>query len=171
MAKIKEQGIVYKACRKAYIGNYFLVMLIVIFLSFFLQKLNLTFTFFPKTYDQIWKTFFVLGSLGLIAFLIEEPAVEGLLRKYVVTNNEVMKIEGILRKKKIVIPYQSVADVRIKKGVVGRIFNYGSVEVAGMKESIFMKAVDNPEEIQRIIQNKLNIFRSTVIKRKGVKEE
>ena len=65
----------------------------------------------------------------------------------------------------MVVPFQSVADVRVSKGIVGRIFNFGDVDVIGFKDGILMKGMKNPEEIQRIIQSKLNITRESMIKR------
>jgi membrane protein YdbS with pleckstrin-like domain len=91
------------------------------------------------------------------------------IRKYVITNNEVMKVEGILRKKKFAIPYQSIADVKMSKGVVGRIFNFGNIEIMGFKEPIHMKGIRNPDEVLRIIENKVNLMRNRVIQDREIK--
>jgi uncharacterized membrane protein YdbT with pleckstrin-like domain len=159
MVKIPEKGVKYKTSRIAYIGNYLLAILIIFFLLLLIQKLNLGFFLFPKTLGQVFSTFLIIGFVGLTAYFIEEPVIERIIRHYVVTNNEVIKIEGIIRKKRIAIPYQSVADVRVTKSFVGRVFNFGNVEISGFKDSITMKGMRDPEEIYRIIQNKISRFR------------
>jgi membrane protein YdbS with pleckstrin-like domain len=86
--------------------------------------------------------------------------VERAMRQYYVTNNEVMEIEGFVRKKRTVIPYQSIADVKVVKGVAGRIFRFGDVIIAGMKESIKMKGMKNPDEIYKIMENKIALMKT-----------
>ena len=111
------------------------------------------------------------GILSIASGFAEQPEWERLFKKYIITNNEIIKIEGILDKKQTVIPYQSVADVGITKSFLGRIVNVGTVNVRGFKEGgdIVLKGVRNPEEVQRIIQNKMNLLRETTIK--GLKKK
>jgi membrane protein YdbS with pleckstrin-like domain len=159
MAKIPEKGLMYKTARISYITNYCIVVLLIVFLFLLWQKFNLSFTFSPKTVEELTSVLIFFAFFIVIAYLIEEPAIERLIRQYLVTDDEVVKIEGIIRKKRIAIPYQSVADVRVIKGVIGRIFNFGNIEVSGFKDAITMKGLRNPEEIYRIIQNKIARFR------------
>lgn len=156
---IPEKGLFYRASRRAYVGNYAVAILFLIFFLLVYQRFQLSFTLLPLTPDQAVSSLVVLGFLAVVSFLFEEPVFEGIVRHYIVTNHEVVKVEGILRKKRIVIPYGSVADVSIKKSVFGRIFNYGDLVIMGFKEPIIMKALINPELIQRIIQNKISLFR------------
>ena len=112
--------------------------------------------------------FFVL--LALAAGMAEEPEWERILRRYIVTNNEIIKIEGLFTKKKTVIPYQTVADIRVTKTPLGRILNYGTVLVGGFKQGddIVLKGMRNPDEVYRVIQNKVNLLRE---KQMGVTRE
>jgi uncharacterized membrane protein YdbT with pleckstrin-like domain len=98
--------------------------------------------------------------LLIMVVLFEEPEVERLLRYYTITNTEVTKIEGILRKKKYAIPYQSVADVTLNKSIIGRIFNFGTIDVIGFKEGIKMKGMKNPDEIYNMIKQRIGSSRA-----------
>jgi uncharacterized membrane protein YdbT with pleckstrin-like domain len=162
--KIPEKGITYKTSRIAYIHNYILAALALVLLILIFPRLN--FSIIITNTQQLVSYMIFFGFVVVISFLIEEPSIEQWIRKYVITNNEVMKVEGILRKKKFAIPYQSIADVKMNKGVVGRIFNFGNIEIMGFKEPIHMKGIRNPDEVLRIIENKVNLMRNKMIQAK-----
>lgn len=159
--KIPDKGITYKTSRVSYIHNYVLALLVLVLL--FLVYPHLNFTIFIKSTQDLISYLIFFAFILTMTFLIEEPTIEQWVRKYVITNNEVMKVEGIFRKHKFAIPYQSIADVKMKKGIVGRIFNFGNIEVMGFKEPINMKGIRNPEEVLRIIENKVNLMRNKMI--------
>ena len=154
-----EKGVKYKTSRISYIANYFIIVLLIAFLFLLSQKFKLSFTLAAASVEEIIPAMTFLAFVVVAVYLAEEVDIERIIRQYVVTNNEIIKIEGIIRKKRIAIPYQSVADIKVIRGVVGRIFNFGNVEITGMKNSIIMKGMKNPEEIYRIIQNKISRFR------------
>jgi membrane protein YdbS with pleckstrin-like domain len=167
MKKLPERGLVYKTSKISYISNYLIMVLAAVL--FFLLLPNLKFTPSPKTLSEYWPTLAILGFLTLIIALFEQPSIERWRRRYIVTNNEIIKEEGILRKLKVTIPFQSVADVKIEKGIIGRILNFGTIHVTGFGQNnvIVMKGMHNPEEIYSIIRNKIHLMRKTVIKRKS----
>lgn len=145
-----EKNIKYKTTRISYMASYFLVPLVIFFLSILLLYLE----------NTKWYNIAIAGCLVVVCFLLLEPEWERAVREYYITNSEVMEIEGLLRKKRTVIPYQSVADVKVIKGVVGRIFRFGDVVIAGMKESIRMRGMKNPDEIYKIIENKIVLMKT-----------
>jgi membrane protein YdbS with pleckstrin-like domain len=167
--KIPEKGAVYKTSRVAYMQNYVIAALVAILLVLIFPYLN--FTIFITNISELISYLIVFGLIIVITFMFEEPTIERWIRRYVVTNNEVMKIEGIIRKKKFAIPMQSIADVKLSKGIVGRIFNFGNIEIMGFKEGISMKGIRNPDEVLRMIENKVNLMRTKVIKRPEVAGE
>jgi uncharacterized membrane protein YdbT with pleckstrin-like domain len=139
-----EERLKYKTSRISFIFNYFLAILV--FILFLLLLPYLTFSWSILVYYLLFL---------IILALILEPEAERVLREYFITNAEVIKIEGILTKKRISIPYQSVADVRVIKGIVGRIFNYGNIIVKGVKDDIIMKGIKNPEQAYNLINKKI----------------
>ncbi len=162
--KIPDKGITYKTSRLSYMHNYILAAMALVLLVLIFPRLN--FSIIITNTQQLVSYVIFFGFVIAISFLIEEPSIEQWVRKYVITNNEVMKVEGILRKKRFAIPYQSIADVKMNKGIVGRIFNFGNIEIMGFKEPIHMKGIKNPEEVLRIIENKVNLMRNKMIKDK-----
>ena len=170
--KIPEKGVVYKTSRVAYVSNYILLILFLLFVFLLWPFLNLNFYLLPKTPGQLFSTMVIFVFILIGTYMIEEPAVERIVRQYVVTNHEATKIEGLLRKSRISIPYQSVADIKVEQGIVGRLLNFGNVIVTGVvrsekssgAESIVMKGLRNPNEVYRVIQNKINLMRGAIIK-------
>ena len=55
---------------------------------------------------------------------------------------------------------QNIADVSVRKGLIGRILNFGDIDVKGFKDEFTMKGLAKPEEVQRILQTKINLFRN-----------
>lgn len=157
--KTVESGVKYKTSRISYVTNYSIFILLVVFLFLLWQKFNLNLDFTLRSTENMVPFLVFSASLIIASYLLEEATIERIIRQYFVTDNEVIKLEGFLRKKRVVIPYQSVADVRVTKGVIGRIFNFGDVEVTGFKDAIVVKGVKDPDEICRIIQSKISRFR------------
>jgi len=167
-----EKGVTYKTSRISYMGNYALLGLVLILFFLVWTKFDIEFSLSPKTPHQLQSTLVAFGFLLAITFLLEEPSIERILRSYIITNHEVIKIDGFLRKHKITLPYASVADVQLHKGILGRIFNFGTVSVRGFKEGgeITIKGVRNPDEIHNIIKNKISLMRSKMISEQGPEE-
>ncbi|MHC4751286.1 MAG: PH domain-containing protein, partial [Planctomycetota bacterium] len=168
---IKERGIEIKRSRISYFYNYVLVVLVLIFFALVWAEFNLTFAFLPRSQIEFQKSFVVLGFVMLIAILLEEPTIYRMFCKYTITNSEVIKVEGIIRKTRIVLPYQSVANVIVYKGVLGRIFNFGDIRILGFKDQINMNGVRDPEVLYRIINNKIAVMRGTAPKVVGIERE
>lgn len=134
----------FKTARISYITNYVLAL--------FLLLLLVVFKYYLNADVSLWMTILIIFVSLLF---IEEPEIERILRQYYITNHEVMKIEGFISKRRTIIPYQSVADVKALKSVVGRALNFGTVEVAGFKDTIQMKGMKNPDEIYEMINEKI----------------
>lgn len=161
--EIAEKAIVYKTSRRAYFYNYVLVgLILVLFILVYTKTPYMSqFTLLPRTTSQLTSTLIVFGFLIFISFLIEEPVIERFIRQYHITNNEVMKVEGIISKKKIIIPYQSVSGLKVNQSITGRIFNFGNVDVHGFGETaLTMKGMGDPNEVYRIIENKISQFKT-----------
>jgi len=159
--KIPEHGLIFKTSRISYVANYFLVVLAFILLALVWPYLSLK-IFFTSYGDLLPFAIFSL-FIVMITFLIEEPSIEQIMRKYIVTNNEVIKVEGLIRKKRISIPHGNVSDIKVRKGVWGRILNFGDIEVTGFRENIVMKGIRGPDEVYKIIENKISLMRQSFI--------
>lgn len=162
-SKIPEKILVYKTSHRSHLSSYVLAILVsVLFVLLFtttpyLKQVRMP----PTTPAQFISTIIATSFLFLIMFLMQQPTMERFIRQYHITNIEVMKLEGIGSKKRVVIPYQSIAAVKVNKSIIGRILNYGDIEISGFGGNVIaMKGMSNPDVIYKIIENKISQFRA-----------
>lgn len=158
---LDERGAVINRARISYFYNYGMIVLVSVLFIISWSSLDLTFSFAPQTLDALWKSMVVLGFVGLLAFLIEEPTIDRHFRYYMITNSDVISVAGIIRKSKLTIPHQSISNVTFYKSIMGRIFNFGDVDVVGFGKKITMKSVPQPEVVYRMINNKISMMRGS----------
>ncbi len=157
----EPREIVLKTSRIYFLGNYIIAALTIIFLVLLYFSFHLKFTLFPKTQSEITSTFVLLGIFGVAGVMIEQPEWARFRTKLIVTMNEVIKHEGILNKERVVLPYATVADIRVERNVLGRILNYGTLSVSSFKagSDMILKGVRHPNKIHTMIQNRVNLIR------------
>lgn len=134
-----------RSSRISFVGNYFLG----ISLLFLMFIVNLTLTL-PAV---------VVYSLLIIAILLFlEP--EGIIvyKRYKLESDYISEIKGVFIKRQIDIPYRAIVDHRLKKGIIGRVLNYGDVVITGPKIEIKIRGIRRPERLYKEIENKLSNF-------------
>jgi membrane protein YdbS with pleckstrin-like domain len=151
------RGLVLKTSKRSYVVNYILIVLLVVLLTILFPIFDIQFSLSPRTVMEIIGTAVVLGFLLFIGFLFEEPLLERMMRAYMITNEEFVMVEGILRKRRIAIPMNGISDITVYKGVFGRMLNYGDVTIRGFKSEIVMKGLSDPDVMYRIAKNKVSI--------------
>ena len=152
----------YRATARAFVGNYLIAAGLVVLSVLVGSRVDLG-EFQPYLYVVLW---------GIAAVMAAEPKIQGIMTHYKVSGSEVVKVEGILRKKRHSIPHQGIGQVKVSKGILGRILNYGTVEVEGQNESntISMRHVRNPDEIRRVIREKIDSYKVAPGKRSPAKK-
>jgi uncharacterized membrane protein YdbT with pleckstrin-like domain len=158
-----REEITIKTSRIAYINNYIIALLIIVFAILFKSTFGLTFTLFPHSLGELVSSFIILGFFAVAAFLLEQPEWERFTKQYVITLNEVIAIEGLLTKRKIILPYGSISEVTVNKSVFGRMLNYGDLFIGAFRtgSDIHMKGMRNASMIHEIIQNRINMIRES----------
>jgi membrane protein YdbS with pleckstrin-like domain len=142
-------GTVYKTSRLSYVSNYILVVLVLVF----------TLLLYP--YIGTGRFFYLIYIPPIVAFVMFlEPESERAIRQYIVKDDEIVKIDGLITKKRISIPYRSIADTRVVKNIIGRMFKIGDIEINGYKDKIKMKGMKRPDEICKIIEEKIKMLRT-----------
>jgi len=131
-----------RTSRISFIGNYFLG----ISLLFLIYIANLTLN--PPTI-----IIYFLFIIAILLFLEPEGIV--VYTSYKLDTDHISEIKGIFVKRQIAIPYRAVADQRLKKGIIGRILNYGDVIITGPKTQIKMRGIRGPERFYKEIEKKL----------------
>jgi membrane protein YdbS with pleckstrin-like domain len=98
--------------------------------------------------------------------LIEEPVWRRIMHHYIVAEKEIIYKSGLIRKQRMTMPYQSVADVKIEKGVMGRIFNFGDVVLEGFKNNLTINGIRRPEELYEQLRAKIRPKTSATVYKK-----
>ncbi|MBU5537168.1 MAG: PH domain-containing protein [Candidatus Aenigmatarchaeota archaeon] len=169
----EPKEVVIKTSRIYFLGNYIIAVLVVIFLLLIYFIFDIKFTLFPKTQSELISTLILMGIFGIAVAMVEQPEWTRFRTKFIVTMNEVIKQEGILNKEKVILPYATVADIRVEKSLIGRIFNYGNLSVSSFKagSDMVMKGIRYPEKIHTIIQNRVNLVRESQLEMFGKDKE
>lgn len=133
-----------KTARRSFVVNYAIALIAVAITVFILD-------FIPSEFQTLSLVILLL----LAIFLLMEPEVERVYREYHVLEEGVLKIEGFIAKKRVLIPYQGIADIVMKKGILGKILGFGDVIVNGFKRRIVIKGIRNVEEVYEDIKEKM----------------
>lgn len=168
-----KDEITIKTSRIAYLNNYFIAALVIVFAILAKSEFGLSFSIFPGSVGELASTFIILGFFAAAAFLIEQPEWERFTKKYIITLNDVIAIEGLLTKRKVILPYGSISEVTVSKSIFGRMLNYGDLFLAAFRtgSDINMKGIRNASVIHEIIQNRINMIREGQIGFFGGKDE
>ena len=129
----------------AYIQNYILIFLLVVVVIILYKMLGLT---------SLFSVIFLI-SLIICLYLIDEPLYRRVSYKYEIGEGSVIETRGIITKQQTTIPYRNISDIQLKKGVIGKIFNFGDIKIVGFRGEILLLGMKNPEKIYGMLKNKL----------------
>lgn len=98
---------------------------------------------------------------GVIIILMLVIFLEWLYTKYYLTNLRLVEKRGVIGKTIVSISLDKVQDVKCKFGIIGRIFNFGDLEVesSGTLGKIIFNFVPNPKELKENIEKSLLEFK------------
>jgi len=101
--------------------------------------------------DPVLTIFFI--SLVFIFFL--EPEVTISYRSYFINKDNISEISGFVSKNKVTIPYPSIDNIVVNKGIIGRLLNFGDVIVSShsAEHKIKFIGVKHPEKLLKIIES------------------
>ncbi|MDT7858658.1 MAG: PH domain-containing protein [Candidatus Aenigmarchaeota archaeon] len=68
----------------------------------------------------------------------------------------------IFSKRETFIPYYNITNVELKKSFIGRVLNYGNVEVSSPKTKIILIGIKDPERIYNKIKEKIEMFKTKI---------
>lgn len=169
-----DGGVRYRASPKAYVVNYLIAAGVVFLLFLVSRKFNLSFSVSPGSVGEALGTAVYVGFIAAALWLLAEPVWERIMRYYVVTRSEVTKVDGLLRKRRHTIPYQGVSAVSVSKGILGRILNYGTVEIEGMRETgsgIAVRHIGDPDEFHRLVQHRVHAAPQVTVRKSSREPE
>jgi membrane protein YdbS with pleckstrin-like domain len=102
--------------------------------------------------------YWILVFLGLVLGM---QALWRILEEYrdrfVITNQRVFRVHGILATQRASVPLLRILDITIRKSVIGRWLNYGdfifesAAQVQGLNEITYVKDIDQREDVLRMV--------------------
>jgi membrane protein YdbS with pleckstrin-like domain len=102
--------------------------------------------------------YWILVFLGLVLGL---QALWRILEEYrdrfVITNQRVFRVHGILSTARASVPLLRILDITIRKSVIGRWLNYGdfifesAAQVQGLNAITYVKDIDQREDVLRMV--------------------
>jgi len=98
---------------------------------------------------------YLLSFPAVYLFLLPEYA--KIDKKYFIKEDNVEEVSGIITKKRNIIPWNLVANVSMKKGIVGTMLDYGDIIISTMsgKGDIVMRGISSPEKVLRKFEEKI----------------
>lgn len=134
-----------KISRLSFLGNYLLSIAILIFILIADLTIQI-----PKIID------YFLLIIILLCFLEPEGVI--LHTSYKLESDCVSEINGFFVKRQTAVPYRNIADERLRKGIIGRLFDFGDIMVSGSQTQIKMRGIRSPEKIYKEIEKKLTLL-------------
>jgi uncharacterized membrane protein YdbT with pleckstrin-like domain len=109
-------------------------------------------------------TLLAINSISIIIFfaliMVVQTAVvlivvlDWVNRYYEIRSDELVVISGILTKKEVEYPYGNIQSITVVQGLVGRIFNYGSVRVyiPTLGHDLYFMEVPDPHRFVEMVK-------------------
>ncbi len=141
---IMEFPINLKTSRRSFIYNYLIGFGLLAYLFFSDAILILS--------PELTVFFLILISVFFI-----EPEFIIAYSYYELKNENVLQVKGYLAKSKITIPYSSISNIVVKRGVIGRILGFGDLIVNSFSggNKINFQGIKHPETILSIIEQNI----------------
>ena len=137
-----------------YIGTFFFLIVSSVFLFSVLQRFVPA---FPAPTIAGWTTNQIVGALFLLFALVFLLVAE-LKRKttrYIITDNKIIREDGILNKNTEMIPYTQLERVDLHQSLGERILKIGTIVVDTGDDSLHIDKVRHPKQVQEILSNRL----------------
>ena len=99
---------------------------------------------------------YLLSFPAVYLFLL--PEYSKIKSRYYIKDENVEGVEGIIAKKKTIIPWNLVSNVSMNKGVIGSMFDYGDIivnTIGGRSERLVLRGIKDPEKVLRQIEGKI----------------
>lgn len=109
---------------------------------------------FPRIPDQL--VYFGATALGIIVtFSALADVIRWRNEQFVITDRRVLQLQGVVNKNVLDSSLEKINDVELSQSWIGRIFNFGDVEILTANEEGVnrMRAIRGPVEFKRALQD------------------
>jgi len=138
-----RKNIMTRSRKSFFIGYMFFVLFVLTVLSLYALDVFSDFVVYLLSFPAVY------------LFLLPEYA--KIDKKYFIKEDNVEEVSGIITKKRNIIPWNLVANVSMKKGIVGTMLDYGDIIISTMsgKGDIVMRGISSPEKVLRKFEEKI----------------
>jgi uncharacterized membrane protein YdbT with pleckstrin-like domain len=148
--------------RESTIKLVFRIIVLIIIFDLFYFAITIIEMIYPSL-KEVYISFFNystlihLSLLFLQIFSIAYMFVRWFTNYYVIGNDHIAQIYGIISKTEKTIKYSNLRIVDNKQSVLGRIFNYGDIVLGliGNDQNFLIKGIDDPNNIVNRIQKSI----------------
>src|SRR2546427_8089813 len=95
----------------------------------------------------------VVGFFALLAFLAAE--LKRKTTRYIITDNKIIREDGILNKNTAMIPYTQLERVDMRQSFSQRILKIGTIVVDTGEDTMNMDMVPHPAHIQELLSSRI----------------
>jgi len=95
----------------------------------------------------------ILGFFALLAFLVAELKRKS--TRYIITDNKIIREDGILNKNTAMIPYTQLERVDMRQSFSQRILKIGTIVVDTGEDTMNMDMVPHPAHIQELLSSRI----------------
>ena len=99
---------------------------------------------------------YLLSFPAVYLFILPEYTI--LNTRYIIKDENVEGVTGIITKKKTIIPWSLVSNVSMRKSLIGMMLDYGDIIVSSIgseRSGIVMRGINDPEKALRKIEEKI----------------
>lgn len=142
-----------------------LFVLRVIFLELVFEVIYLSWRglihFLPFSFENI----IVLNAISIVFFLVFVTIIQNIFLIFITLNwvndyyeirpDEIAHITGIFSKTQKTYPYRDIQSITIHQGFIGRLFNYGSVNlyIPALGQELYFNEVSSPEKFVELVKS------------------
>jgi len=125
--------------------------------TFFLSLVQRFYPGFPAPAIGGWTTNQMIGAVflffALVFLLIAE--LKRKTTRYIITDNKIIREDGILNKNTEMIPYTQLERVDLHQSLSERILKIGTIVVDTGDDSLNIDKVRHPKQVQELLSNRL----------------
>jgi hypothetical protein len=92
-----------------------------------------------------------LNVAAIVSMIIVEIHRKG--QTFIITNNRIITSKGIIRKEKRELKYDKITDIYINQGIIGKIFNFGTVIPVSRARKLILR-VDPSQTLSDVVSAK-----------------
>lgn len=102
-------------------------------------------------------------------FFLPRDLIAFFTTKLIITNKKITGRTGLLNTNQLDSPLNKINGVQVKQGLLGKIFNYGTININTAANLFHFNLISNPHEFAATLNNQIEIYEEEKIERQARK--